>query len=61
MNLAIRGVEADFGAEHAGIQERNHDNDVVLANSPFGVKAYQRPTCLKGDLCRNSQQYGCNL
>ncbi len=44
----------------ADIQERDR-YDVVLANPPFGGKAYQRPTSLKGDPRRNSQQHGCNL
>ena len=39
MNLALRGIEADFGPEHADTFRRDlHPNlsaDYVLANPPF--------------------------
>jgi type I restriction enzyme M protein len=35
MNLAIRGIEADFGTEHADTFRRNLRADYVLANPPL--------------------------
>ena len=35
MNLALRGIEADFGPEHADTFRRNLCADYVLANPPF--------------------------
>ena len=35
MNLALRGIEADFGPEHADTFRRDLRADYVLANPPF--------------------------
>ena len=37
---ALRGIEADFGPEHADTFRRDLRADYVLANPPFNTAAY---------------------
>jgi type I restriction enzyme M protein len=65
MNLALRGIEADFGPEHADTFRRNlHPDlraDYVLANPPFNDSDWFRKTitCAGSSASRQGQRQLC--